>query len=158
MEVAHTGRSDFGWTRRIIAHIPPGQLLRYLVVGTWNTFFGYACFAVLTVLLDRVIAHGYIVANLLSILINVTVAFLGYKWFVFKTKGNYLREWLRVVGIYSTAILISTVMLPVLVFVIRSASNWDKAAPYIAGAVLTGFTVVYSFVGHKKFSFRAESK
>ena len=31
-----------------------------------------------------------------STVINITVAFLGYKWFVFKTKGNYLREWMPV--------------------------------------------------------------
>jgi putative flippase GtrA len=146
------------WTRRITSHIPPGQVLRYLVVGGWNTLFGYACFSVLTALLDRVLKHGYIIASVLASLINITVTFFGYKWFVFKTRGNYLREWLRVVGVYSTSILIGAALLPVLVFFIHHISHWDRAAPYVAGALLTMCSMMYSFLAHKQFSFRANPK
>lgn len=157
VNVLQNSSSRFAWARRMTAHIPPGQFLRYLIVGGWNTLFGYASFAILTAILDPHIPHAYIVASVLASIINITVSYLGYKWFVFKTRGNYLREWLRAVAVYSTAILISTATLPVLVFIIRRLWHFDKAAPYIAGAVLTIFTVIYSFLGHKKFSFRAES-
>jgi hypothetical protein len=30
----------------------------------------------------------------------------------------------------------------------------ERSAPYVAGALLTGLTAVYSFLGHKNFSFR----
>ena len=156
MGVAEINPPAVAWARRMTAHIPPGQLLRYLIVGAWNTIFGYGCFAILTAVLDPVVAHAYIIANVLAILINVTVAFLGYKWFVFKTKGNYLWEWLRVMSVYSTTIVVSILALPVLVFIIRSISHVDKAAPYIAGAVLAASSVLFSFVGHKKFSFRVD--
>ena len=136
------------------SHIPPGQFLRYLVVGGFNTLFGYGCYAALTVMLQPRLPHGYIVANLLAGLINITFSYLGYKWFVFKTKGNYLREWIRAVAVYSTAILVGTALLPVLVFAIRRTTRFDIAAPYIAGAVLVGFTTIYSFLGHRHFSFR----
>ena len=154
MLAAETETTRLGWARRVTSHIPPRQLLRYLVVGGWNTLFGYACFAMLTALLDRVLKHGYIIANILASLLSITVSFLGYKWFVFKTKGNYLREWVRVVAVYSTSILIGAALLPVLVIFIRDVSRWDKPAPYIAGAVLTVFSVIYSFLAHKRFSFR----
>jgi hypothetical protein len=42
----------------------------------------------------------------------------------------------------------------VLVVMIRRNTRFDAQAPYIAGALLTAFMVVYSFLGHKKFSFR----
>ncbi len=158
MDVAQNSPSPVGWTAKLASHIPPGQLLRYLVVGAWNTLFGYGCYAALTALLDPVIPHGYIVASLVAAPINISVSFLGYKWFVFKTKGNYLREWLRVILVYSSSILIGTACLPVLVFVIRHYSRWDRGAPYIAGALLMGGTVVYSFLAHKKFSFRTEKR
>ena len=69
-------------------HVPGGQLGRYLVVGIWNTAFGYATFALFTLLLEGHVPASYMVASLLASVINITVAFLGYKWFVFKTAGK----------------------------------------------------------------------
>jgi putative flippase GtrA len=135
-------------------HIPPGQFGRYLLVGTWNTLFAYASYAAFTALLNPVVPHSYLPASMISSLLNITVAYLGYKWFVFKTKGNYLREWMRCIAVYSGAIVLGLVLLPILVFAIRHSTRFDAAAPYIAGALLAGFAVVYSFLGHKKFSFR----
>jgi len=144
-----------GWFSQLTRHIPPGQFARYLLVGVWNTGFGYATFAAFTAALDRVVPHSYLPASVLSSLLNITVAYLGYKWFVFKTKGNYLREWARCVGVYGSNILVGLALLPVLVYVLRHQFGLQRQAPYIAGAVLTAFTVFVSFFGHKHFSFRA---
>ncbi|MFZ0686368.1 MAG: GtrA family protein [Terriglobales bacterium] len=148
--------SDFSnhWISSVTRHIPPGQFGRYLLVGTWNTLFGYGSFAFFTAILGPMIPHSYIAASVISSLLNISVSFLGYKWFVFKTKGNYLREWVRCVGVYSGGILFGVLALPVVVALIRRNTRFDTQAPYIAGALLTAFMVLYSFVGHKKFSFR----
>jgi len=143
--------------QRIASHIPPGQFGRFLVVGIWNTLFGYALYAGLTAVLTPHLPHAYIVASVLGSLLSITVAFLGYKWFIFKTKGNYLREWARCVVVYSGGILLGIVLLPIFVFGLRRMTQFDSAAPYIAGAILTGINVIASFLGHKKFSF-AETK
>jgi len=135
-------------------HIPPGQFGRYLLVGAWNTLFGYGSFAFFTAILSPMIPHGYVAASVISSLLNISVSFLGYKWFVFKTKGNYLSEWVRCVGVYSVGILIVVLTLPVLVVIIRHNTRFFAEAPYIAGAFLTAFMAMYSFLGHKKFSFR----
>jgi putative flippase GtrA len=100
------------------------------------------------------IRHSYIAASVISSLLNISVSCLGYKWFVFKAKGNYLREWIRCVGVYGGGILFGVLALPVLVVVIRRNTRFFSQAPYIAGALLTAFMVVYRFLGHKKFSFR----
>jgi putative flippase GtrA len=136
-------------------HFPPGQFGRYLLVGAGNTLFGYGTFAVLVAILDRVVPHGYILASVMSSVLNITVSYFNYKWFVFKTKGNYLREWARCVVVYSSAIVINALLLPVLVFAIRRWTSYYAGAPYIAGAVLIGCTTIYSFVGHRRFSFRS---
>jgi len=143
------------WTR-ITQHIPPGQFGRYLMVGVWNTLFGYGMFALFTAVLTPIVPYSYMWASFFSSLLNITVAFLGYKWFVFKTKGNYLREWLRCVAVYGSGIAIGLIALPVLVTLIRRNTHFFSQAPYIAGAILTAVTVVYSFVGHKRFSFKTE--
>jgi putative flippase GtrA len=150
------------WQRfpRLVAltrHIPPGQFGRYLIVGIWNTLFAYGSFAALVALIDPRISHGYILASFVASPVNITIAFLAYKWFVFKTKGHYLREWMRCVAVYGSGALLNLLLLPVIVEAIRHATRYDRQAPYIAGAVLICFGVIYSFVGHKNFSFRAPS-
>jgi len=135
-------------------HIPPGQLGRYLVVGIWNTAFGYATFALFTALLDRYIPASYLAASLIASVLNITVSFLGYKWFVFKTRGNYLREWARCLVVYSGSIALGLVLLPPTVFLVEYLTGNPRAAPYIAGALLMGVQVILSFLGHKTFSFR----
>jgi putative flippase GtrA len=147
--------SNLRAARGIASHIPPGQFLRYLLVGGWNTVFGYTCFFLINRWLSAVITtYPYILAGLASSLINITVAFLGYKWFVFRTKGNYLREWVRTLSIYSGSILISTLALAPLVGLIRHTTRYQTEAPYIAGGIVAVFTVIVSFFGHKHFSFR----
>ena len=139
-------------------HFPPGQFGRYLLVGVVNTVFGYGSFAALVAILDRISPHGYIVASVISGLLNITFSYFNYKWFVFKTKGNYLREWSRCVVVYSSAIALNTLLLPVLVYAIRRWTSFSVGAPYIAGAVLIACTTIYSFVGHRNFSFRSKAE
>jgi putative flippase GtrA len=139
---------------RLTSHIPPGQFGRYLLVGGFNTAFGYGTYAVLTALLDRLNRNGYILAGLVSPVMNITAAYLNYKFFVFKTKGNYFREWLRCLAVYSGAILLGTALLPVVVFALRRATSLTSGAPYVAGALLLGINVIFGFLGHKKFTFR----
>lgn len=143
------------WIRRLTSHIPPEQFGRYLLVGLWNTLFGYSDFAALTYVLAPVVPHSYIPASIIAAPLNMTVAYLGYKWFVFKTRGNYLREWSRCMVVYGSAMVLGIVSLPLVVFLVRVATGLDRSAPYVAGALLMGFTVIYSFLGHKNFSFRA---
>jgi putative flippase GtrA len=138
-------------------HIPPQQFGRYLLVGICNTAFSYGTFAFFTAMLDKIVPQSYMLASVFASLINITVSFLGYKWFVFKTKGNYLREWIRCVGVYSGNILAGLALLPVIVYAIRHHFGLQRQAPYIAGALITGLTVLVSFFGHKHFSFKPSS-
>jgi len=136
-----------------MAHIPPAQFSRYLLVGVGNTVFGYATYAAFTILLTPHIPHAYIIASLLAGVLNITEAFLAYKWFVFKTQGNYFREWMRCVVVYSGGIFLGTLLLPVFVFALRHLTRFDSSAPYIAGAAVTSLNVMAGFLGHKNFSF-----
>ncbi|MDR3763141.1 MAG: GtrA family protein [Acidobacteriota bacterium] len=139
---------------KLTEHIPPGQFGRYLLVGGWNTAFAYGTFALLTHMLENIVPQSYMAASVLSSFLNITVAFLGYKWFVFKTKGNYLREWLRCVGVYSTNIAFGLIALPTVVYILRHTTHLQRSAPYVAGAMLTFVTVLVSFFGHKHYSFK----
>lgn len=130
------------------------QMGRYLLVGGFNTIFGYSLFALLNYSLQGMGSYSYMLASLFSNLIAITVAFLGYKWFVFKTKGNYLREWLRCVGVYGSGMLLTLAGLPILVPLLRRVLvQRPQAAPYLAAAIMAGVVVITSFFGHKHISF-----
>src|SRR5581483_6530194 len=88
------------------------QVARYILVGAFNTGFGYGLFVALNYVFRRLGVYGSEIASLLSNIIAITVAFLGYKWFVFRTRGNYLREWLRCISVYGTSMIFSLIMLP----------------------------------------------
>ena len=134
--------------------MPSWQFIRYLLVGGWNTAFSYGCYALLTAVLANVVPYSYMVASIISSLLIITVSFLGYKWFVFKTKGNYLREWVRCLAVYSGSIALGFVLLPMLVYLISHYTRYQHQAPYIAGALLPLITVGVGFFGHKHISFR----
>lgn len=142
---------------RITRHFPPGQFLRYLVVGGFNTLFGYSCFALLNWVLTPHLPYAYVLAAVLSSVINITFSFLTYKWFIFKTKGNYLREWTRCVVVYSGGIAASAVLLPACVLLLRHLTRMNESAPYVAAAILTAINVLASFIGHRKFSFASSA-
>ncbi len=139
---------------RITGYFPPGQFARYLLVGCWNTIFGYATYAALTAALNPYVRASYLPAVVLSSPINISAAFLLYKWFVFRTQGGYLREWMRCLAVYGSGTLLTLVVLPLLVAALRYGAGLGQSAPYVAGALWTCFGVIYNFLGHRHFSFR----
>src|ERR1700742_2112692 len=95
------------WLRK---HFPGGQFVRYLCVGAFNTFFGYCTFVIALSLLNQVTPQRFLYltvvpASVLSTPFNITVAYFGYKFFVFRTKGNYLSEWLKCFAVYGTSMI-----------------------------------------------------
>ena len=130
------------------------QVVRYLLVGGFNTVFGYALFVAFNYAFRRYGIYGSEVASLASNIIAITAAFLGYKWFVFRTRGHYLREWLRCLSVYGSSMLFSLIMLPPLTLLLRRWFGPTQSASNLAAAILLVVTVVASYFGHKHFSFR----
>ena len=149
-----SGRMRLGVLGRLRRHVPPGQLGRFLLVGVWNSVFGYGTFAAFTAVLQPLIPYSYMAATIIASLLNITVAFLGYKWFVFHTKGHYLREYLRSMTVYLPSLFLNAVAIAPLTAICRSFHPIRNQAPYIAGALLTGIPVILSFFGHKHVSFK----
>ena len=181
-----------GRLQRLVNLFPPGQFVRYLCIGVFNTFFGYISFAVTLTLLNalvpaRLLYLTVILASILPTPLNITVAYLGYKFLVFRTKGNYLGEWLKCFAVYGTGMIPGLVALSALTRFLQSMIHGHAAslhvflstverhlsgrplaflqhiatgkaiAGYIAGAVVIGFSTIYSFVGHKKVTFRVKN-
>ena len=43
-----------------------------------------------------------------------------------------------------------------MVYLFRNVLSYPRQAPYLAGAVITGLSVIISFFGHKHISFRSK--
>lgn len=115
------------------------------MVGGWNTVFSYATFAALYFLLASSI--HYIALLVVNYIIGITNAYIFYKFFVFKTKGNYLREYLRFYLVYGIAFIVNILLLPFSVEVL-------KLSPLVAQALIVFITVAISYTGHSRFSFK----
>jgi putative flippase GtrA len=121
------------------------QGLRYLVIGGWNTFFGYATFAALQILLGDEI--NYLILLTVATILAVLNAYVGYRLFVFRVKGRWLRDLGRFSLVYVVSFLVNLALLPLLVAVVGLPI-------LVAQAILTASTVVMSFFAHRSFSFR----
>jgi putative flippase GtrA len=145
--------------KRFAQHIPSDQVIRYLLVGAWNTVFGFGCFFVFTKLLLHVMPSqpslAASVATVVATITNITVSFIGYKLFVFKTEGNFLYEYARSFLVYLPSLLFNAVAIaPLTVLLRRTIPSHSEQAPYFAGAILAFVNVIISFFGHKHISFR----
>jgi putative flippase GtrA len=145
----------------IVDLFPPGQFFRYLCVGGFNTAFGYGTYALGLTLLNRVVPQHLlyltvVLASIVSTPLNITVAYFGYKLFVFKTKGNYLLEWLKAFAVYGTGMIPGLVVLGALTRWLQTMMRYALAG-YVAGAIVIGVSTVYSFVGHKKVTFKSKA-
>jgi len=145
--------------QKTVALFPPGELLRYLCVGVFNTAFGYGTFALVLFLLNHSVPQRYlyltvIAASLISTPVNITVAYFGYKLFVFKTRGNHLREWLKAFGVYGVGMLPGLLVLSALTRLLQLLLHHKDYAGYAAGALVQGFTVIISSLGHRNITFK----
>jgi putative flippase GtrA len=121
------------------------EQLLYLVVGGWNTAFGYVAWALMQYLLGAYL--NYLVVIVLAWPIAVLNAYLGYRYVVFRSRGPVLKELPRFSLVYVATLLVNLALLPVALSVMPFSI-------YVVQALLTGVVVVCSYLGHKYFSFR----
>lgn len=139
--------------------MPTGEVIRFLLVGGFNTVFSLALYSGLVIVFGRMLPNRgkpliADIAFVVSTPIAITVAFLCYKHFVFRTKGNYLKEWLRCFAVYSVSFPMGLVILPTATHLFQRAVLTHPYAPFLAGIVNSLIIACYSYFAHKKFSFK----
>jgi putative flippase GtrA len=146
----------FAAIRRVL---PGGEVIRFLAVGGFNTVFSIALAYAFIFPVQGIFPHlsrgaATTVANYAALPIGITVAFLAYKWFVFRTHGNYLKEWLKVFAVYGVSLPFPIVVIPAA----TGLFNVFHLAPRLVSllALITNSCVIacYSYFAHKKFSFK----
>ena|SRR5688572_15692699 len=128
---------------------------RFLLVGGWNTFFGYALFWLLYGLFSRTFEIRYVAytsAQVVGWVIAVLVAYVLHKRFTFRSTAKGSAAWaefFRFMQTYVAMFLFGLAFLPFLVEIVG-------LDPRIAALVATAAGVVISYVGHRFRTFRQQ--
>jgi putative flippase GtrA len=122
-----------------------GEKMRFLLVGGWNTLFSYGTLWILDALLHARLHYTLIL--ILNWVIGVTHNLFTFKLLVFRTKGSWLKEYLRSFVVYAGSLVLNLAIVAVIIEV------WH---PRLVIAQLPAIAVVtiVSYVGHKYFTYR----
>ncbi|MFC1567425.1 GtrA family protein [Thermodesulfobacteriota bacterium] len=140
--------------------LSPGKIInknklefRFILVGIWNTVFGYLVFIILETLFSKILSPRYIAymsAMVLGQIIAVINAFVFHKYYTFRssTKGkDLLKEFFRFTTTYIFTFVLSLILLPIFVEICN-------IQPKIAGAIVILILTIVSYLGHSRFSFK----
>ena len=118
--------------------------ISYIAVGGINTIVGYLCGLGLYYSLSP--RFHIVVISILANISGISFSFLTYKLLVFKTKGNWLREYLRCYIVYGGSALVGTAGIWLL-------ADFLHVAFWLAQGVIIVLIAVCSYVAHSRFSF-----
>ena len=122
--------------------------MRFLVVGGYNTVFGYVVFAGLYLLLQR--RYGYLMIGLLAYSIALVNAFAAHRFLVFRASDSLFGSFARFN--VSQLLVLCFGMLGLYVLV-----EYGRLNPLAAQALVILVSVVATYMLHRHFSFRNQS-
>jgi putative flippase GtrA len=83
-------------------------------------------------------------------ILAITNAYICYKLFVFRTKGNILKEYLRFYVVYGGTMVLGFILMFCFV-------DGLKLNPIVAQCLGVPITIMVSFFSHRGYSFRRRS-
>lgn len=118
--------------------------IRFVVIGAINALNSYIIFALALYLLGN---EHYQLCVTLQWVISSVFSYLLQKFFVFCTRGNYIREYLKCCTTWFVSYLLNVVILELLIrYVIKNA--------YVAQFISIMLVSVVTYVLFKYFAFR----
>ncbi len=139
---------------KLLNRIPDhARKVRFLIVGGWNTFFGYGVFVAFDTGFAALFASrrlAYMSAIFVSSIVAVLSAYIMHRRITFRSvsKGRLkFMEFFRFCATYAFTIALSIILLPVFVEIFRFS-------PKSAGLLVTLLCAILSYFSHAKFSFK----
>lgn len=118
--------------------------LRFLVIGGWNTVFGYLCFYFLY-LLTADYLH-YLIIAVIAHIVNVIQAYVMQRRMVFRSEARIAGEFLRF-----NASLVGTLLFNLLAMYLLVRVT--ALSPLVAQAIVILASLVLTYVLHSRISF-----
>jgi len=127
--------------------------VKFVLVGTWNTIFGYGVFCLFDTLFAWLLSSrsaAYMSAIVLAQVLAVINAYICHKYITFKSEAKgkaIIAEFFRFSTTYVVTFCLSLVLFPALVEI-------GHIPPKITAAIIILICTVISYLGHSRFSFR----
>jgi putative flippase GtrA len=131
--------------------------IRFVIIGIWNTIFGYSVFFGFDTLFARLMSRrygAYLTAMALSNILAILNAYVFHKHITFGSdvRGRgMIMEFIRFTTTYLATICLSLALMPIFVEI----AHLD---PKVAAALVILISAVVSYVGHRRFSFSSPGK
>jgi len=132
-----------------LKELPNKKSFHFLFWGAVNTGFGYCASVGLYYLLTP-----YLSLLPIMLLVNVvciTFSFTTYRFFVFKSTGIWWKEYLRSYVVYGGSAIIGIIGMLLLV-------DQFKIPFWLAQGLLIIVSVLFSYFGHDRFTFKRSTK
>jgi len=138
-----------------------GEKLRFLLVGAWNSVFGYLLFAVFLFIAEPLLQplsdsaapagrwlgdHAYLIAQWAAWLLGVPQSTLAFKYLVFHSKGRWAGEVARSYLVYAPLQVLSFGILWV-------CSGLLGLHPLVGQLIAMTVNAILSYFGHRYFTF-----
>ena len=118
--------------------------IRFVIVGCINAAISYFIFAIALFVLG---SEHYQFCVVLQWVISSVFSYLNQKFFVFCTKGNYIREYLKCCSTWAVSYFINVIILEILVrYIMKNI--------YIAQFISLFIVSVVTYVLFKYFAFK----
>jgi putative flippase GtrA len=125
------------------------EKISFLLVGGFNTIFGYAVFAANYSLFGKYI--GSVGALISSHLVSASIAYLLFRKFVFVDSERGTKSYFRFHSVYIVPLLSNIFALPALIALFNLSA-------YLAQALFSAGWIIVSYVTHKRFTFKSAKK
>lgn len=117
---------------------------KFIAVGIANTVFNWLVFVFFQFLLGR---DFYLLSLILMYVFGSIVGFYLYRRFVFKTQGKVLKNFYKFQIISIPPFLVNVLYLPAVVI-------FFGISPVIGQTIFMILNAIWSYLGHRFFSFR----
>lgn len=121
--------------------------IRFLVIGGINACISYVIFAIALFLLGK---QHYQLCVVLQWTLSSVLSYFNQKFFVFCTRGNYLKEYLKCCSTWAVSYFLNVIILELLIrFAIKNV--------YISQFLAIFIVSVVTYVLFKYFAFREKN-
>ena len=119
--------------------------VRYIIVGLWNTFVGFALFTLFIFLFP---ISRYLLALTLATVLAGVNSYIMQRTFVWQSSANVKAEFSKFFTVFIGQFLANLVLLYVLVDHFKLPPLWTQ---YVLGAVL----ILLTYISHKHWTFKS---
>jgi putative flippase GtrA len=125
------------------------EKMRYLIAGIINSIFGFSIGLILYE--NFSLSIHIIMISLIANVMAISVAFLTYKTFVFKSQGNWISEYMKCYLVYGGTAVMGTALIWMFV-------DFLKWPYWISQALVMSGTMANSYFMHRGYTFACYKK